>query len=1069
MIFVKQERLLRISRGVVVAVHIYVQERNVAWFTDSVLQEVLQGIRPRIADKVAECKAGTVAASVFANRAVQAAYYVDRADSGLRVLLQERAVKPEGGRQGESEDDASQFEYTALRAARQVLVLVPEPYDPNNTVALPEILGVDHSGGGGSGGQLVGRRWAGDGIGVRRHHHPRLEQAARALEGCVDTRDIGAAWRAFVELKDLELALGRSEVADELHRRLPAQTLHRILRAVLPDFATAGEQQQQCGDGAARHVYMYTKLLNYLLQVSMLRKGERNEVAVLRLAMGQCVRRLVGERHTRTAQDARALVGVWARMSETSSRALQLNTFDVYMLVHGAWKGGRQLLVPYLYRLGCQRWRVGEEAHFQKLSALVLSFYVREHAAAVGAAVVRGLLVDLNRRLVRLSPTHYSMLILYFGRTGNLDEVVRVFEQAMDDPEAAAAEATYYNTLRAFGSAFEQQSRRGTGVDVDVDAGVDMNAIPTDADAIPADTDAIPVDTDPAPADRLQAAKTCMWIFQRMASSSSGVRIGARTYRELAYCMVRLGMRDKAQRVFEFALESLESSEVTARFVAFYLRLVADTPQRRQAALRGLLAADSGGGRLAAALGGFSRRTLATQFGVFGGDLGAFVAGARRAGRGAGARGGEFLRRFVGDHVHGGRRAARFVASVLAGSDAGGRFRGYSFPTLGAAAGVAGVEAEAAEAWRRLAAARAGLLRHRDVVHAVLPAVAGGAAHGEREPDGVRRIRDVAGGWRDVADLVARLDAARIEGYDIGLINHFLRVRFLGLTFRRYAREKAAGRRVFWPAFMYALSNGPLVLGDASPLATATRAAYAREVAAAAHAHAAAAASWAQLAAAAERDPRGRLSPDANTLAIFSCVAGYAEDWDLGRRVWADAFRLLGRRGGRPGEQDDDDDDDDDDDGASPPPPAPAAAAPAAAALPLERVRPYKCYLQLAAQATLARAGARGLGFGEDALVDVLALMARNGVDVTPGLLCQAVAAAFRLGQIDVAAALEEWQLLRERRGLAPPGFLRRYFAARGAPEPPPELTSVLGLVRGAPAGCPRLVRLIAQRTQRAP
>ncbi|KAJ2769826.1 hypothetical protein IWQ57_002940 [Coemansia nantahalensis] len=145
MLFSRQERLLRISKDTAIAVHIYLQECNVAWFADSLLQEVLQAVKPRLQDKIAACKKGTRAASVFANRAFQVAYYVDRTDEGLQVLLQEPVVKSEDAdarKDGSEAVDASQFDYTALRTPRLVLVLVPEPFDANNPVAIPEALGV---------------------------------------------------------------------------------------------------------------------------------------------------------------------------------------------------------------------------------------------------------------------------------------------------------------------------------------------------------------------------------------------------------------------------------------------------------------------------------------------------------------------------------------------------------------------------------------------------------------------------------------------------------------------------------------------------------------------------------------------------------------------------------------------------------------------------------------------------------------------------------------------------------------------------------------------------------------
>ncbi|KAJ2769150.1 hypothetical protein IWQ57_003229, partial [Coemansia nantahalensis] len=844
------------------------------------------------------------------------------------------------------------------------------------------------------------------------------------------------------------LTFGQSEVIDALHQRLTAGAIRSILRAVLPEFA-APRAASDC-DATARLIYMHTKLLNYMLLASKLRKGERNKVAVLQLAMGQCLRRVVDDRLVRTAQGARALVSACRRISEDSSPALRLSVFELYMLVLGAWKSGRHLLVPYLYQQACSQYRAGDETRFQRLSALVLAFYVREYAGSIGPAAIRGLLVDVNERLIRLSPHHYAMLILYFGKTGNLGEVLRVFEQAMDDPETRAAEATYYNVFRAFGCAFALQKRRAAGgaeaeaadgLDGDEDDDPYGHAAGADDEAL------VAADSDAAAAgagrrlDRLQAARTCMRIFQGMTGSR--VDVGFRTYRELVFCLFQFDMGDKARRVFEFAVANLPGEEIKAHLVAHYLRLAAPTPHERQLVLRGLLQQNEG---LLAAVRSFSRRTLVDQFGIFDGDLAGFIAGAARPP--ATERGGAFQRRFL-SRMHKARRAAAFVRCVLAGSDPTGEFKGYSFPALRPdASGLAAVEAEIGAACRHMRELSPAWLRHRDVIHALLPVLCAAPFGGEEgaDPDGAGFIRNLVLECHDVDQFMARLDHARIEDYDVELVNHFLRVKYLGLTFRRYAEEKAAAaggdrtRHLFWPSFMYSVSHAPLVLGDRSPLASVDRSAYARQVAGAVPA---AKASWAQLTDMCGRDPHSRVSPNANTVSIFISVAGYAEDWAFGRRVWHDAARLMGRAGAPST------------DGAPLLPGSPR---------PLERVRAYKCYLNLATQATQARS--RELPFCEDALVDMFELMDRNGADVTSGLLCQAITAAFRVGQLDAAGALEQWQLHREQRGLAPPGFVQRYFAAQGLPEVPPELTSVLGLVRGA-AGCPRLVGLISRRTRR--
>ncbi|KAJ1999771.1 hypothetical protein GGI04_004434, partial [Coemansia thaxteri] len=80
-----------------------------------------------------------------------------------------------------------------------------------------------------------------------------------------------------------------ASIVNDLHRLMPVTTIRSVLRAIHPRFGCS----KGSADEAARSLYMYTKLLNYLLLVSKLQKAERNDVVVLRLAMGQCMRRLV--------------------------------------------------------------------------------------------------------------------------------------------------------------------------------------------------------------------------------------------------------------------------------------------------------------------------------------------------------------------------------------------------------------------------------------------------------------------------------------------------------------------------------------------------------------------------------------------------------------------------------------------------------------------------------------------------------------------------------------------------------------------------------------------------------
>ncbi|KAJ2881949.1 hypothetical protein H4R27_003754 [Coemansia aciculifera] len=148
-VFVKQERLLRVSKSSLLQVHIYLQESNIEWFTDAILQEMLQEIQPALPGKVAECLKGIKKASQLKNRALQVAYFIDKADPLGQVLLQEPRVKDEDEVEDQDIDGESPatnkglFTYKALRPARNVLVLVPEPFDANNDVAIPGLLNID--------------------------------------------------------------------------------------------------------------------------------------------------------------------------------------------------------------------------------------------------------------------------------------------------------------------------------------------------------------------------------------------------------------------------------------------------------------------------------------------------------------------------------------------------------------------------------------------------------------------------------------------------------------------------------------------------------------------------------------------------------------------------------------------------------------------------------------------------------------------------------------------------------------------------------------------------------------
>ncbi|KAJ1887844.1 hypothetical protein LPJ66_008896, partial [Kickxella alabastrina] len=791
-----------------------------------------------------------------------------------------------------------------------------------------------------------------------------------------------------------------------------------------------------------------------------------------------CMRRAISANVVRTSEGAQRVVEAWQRMA--AEEGVPLGLFDLRLLVLGAWRAQRHALIPHLYRAACALAETagavagavavaGPEAElFRKLSAIVMSFYVREHGSGVKAAAIKGLLEDLNQRQIRLSPSHYAMLVLYFGKAGNMPEALRVLGRAMEDPEAAATEALYCNTFRAFACCFARMRRERSGVgsggvgpapgctgdaelgstdgaDLGSTDGADLGYI----DAVDADLDRIGAGPtqhhhqhQPLPsAAAVSAAATCTRLFQTMASRE--IPAGFRTYRELIGCLVEFGMADKARRVFEFAVEGAAGGFVPSDFVLFYVRRTTRSPHEMHLALRHALRTVPG---LLAAMQAVPGAVLADRFGVFNGDLRAFMACERRPAAAAsvslqqppgtrppapaplppaGGRGGAFLTQFMGG-LRRATRAAVFVNCLMAGNDAGGRFKGFNFPKLGSGA----VEAEVAAACGFLARERRGWLLHRDIIHALLPVVPGMAVAAD-EPEELRFVRRL-GGCRTAGSFVALLERGCVEGYDIALVNQVLRTQ-MGLTFQAYARLKAAGHaRLFWPSFMYTQASGwtDAPLYGASAGAGGLGAAAVRE-------------SWAFLAARLHGDASSdalvpRLAPDANTVGIMSKLAAAAGDRALGQRIWDDVFR-------------------------APPAAAAAAAEPVSRPPLLQGVRIYKHYLCHLSGSPGGGAHARH-AFGDSALALMFATMGRNSVQPTPGLLCQALRVALELGQLDVAAALEQWQLHRERVGKAPAGFLQGFFAARELPELPARATSVLALVRGPATGCPRLSQYIAKQ-----
>ncbi|KAJ2489796.1 hypothetical protein IWW37_003711 [Coemansia sp. RSA 2050] len=906
--------------------------------------------------------------------------------------------------------------------------------------------------------------------------NPRFLRAVGLLTESAQSGSLETAWAAYLELCDLESTLEQTDMMSELRQLLPVETIRSILRAIHPKFS----HSKDSADEAAQSVYMYTKILNYLLLVSRLRKAERSDVVALQLAMGQCMRRLIDSRLVRSPEDAQSFVQRLEQISTNSSQPLRLTLFDLRLLVLGAWKSQRHLLVPYLYQLACKQRISSDESGFQRLSAVVLSFYVREYTGpdeCVAPSVITGILEDLNQRSIRLSSHHYSMLILYFGKTNNMGEALRVLERAMEDPASRKTEAIYYNTFRAFASSLAPQAERqrqpsdgleppsaldpgrsNDGLDYidELDAYTEYSTIGSNASAgygAAQGDDSVQFEQASLRPEHVQAARVCSTIFQTMANHN--IAIGFRTYRELIHCMIRFGMYDKARKIFEFAVDSLSDSEIKAHLISFYLRLITRSPHQMLQALHSTIETIPS---INAVMHGLSKRTLVDQFGIFDGNLQAFMERRRRPV--VEGRGGEFLSRFL-RRMHKAKHAADFIQCMAAGNDPRGQFPGFNFLPLGSdGSGLAAVEGEIVAACQIIGSVNGKWLKHVDVIYNLLP-VLPDIAQGQSEPDGMAFIRQLAGSeCANVEQLVALLDSAQVENYDIGLVNQFLRVKFLGLTFRQYVSEKVAAasrhygeafRRdgaMFWPSFMYAKSNGSMLLADAS------RAGLGKEGPAARSILAEAIGSWRHMASAFRKSPGGRLSPDENTVGILSLVCIRAGGWEFGRRLWGDVFRLMGSRASSN---------------------HPFSDSLRSARQPLQCVRVYKHYIYYLTMAYLAanhdrseismvEAPSGWHVLGDNALTDMFLTMERGGVEVTSGLLCQAVRAGFEVGLIDVSSTLEQWQLQRERCGLAPPGFLRQYFASRGLPDIPEQLLST-SLAKD-PTYCHRLSSFVEQQMQ---
>ncbi|KAJ2908435.1 hypothetical protein GGI21_002890, partial [Coemansia aciculifera] len=486
-----------------------------------------------------------------------------------------------------------------------------------------------------------------------------------------------------------------------------------------------------------------------------------------------------------------------------------------------------------------------------------------------------------------------------------MGEALRLLERAMDDPESRKTEAIYYNTFRAFAcslapqtarqSQAQQRQQQQQSEDLEppgtLDPGSSNDGLDyiDELDAYNAEDYAIGGEAAPGEYETaqdgnlarldnanlrpeyIQAARICSTIFQTMVSHNFA--IGFRTYRELIHCMLQFGMQDKARKIFEFAVDSLEGCDIKAHLILFYLRHTTRSPHQMRQALYSIMQTMPS---VETAMRSLSKRTLVDQFGIFDGNLQAFVE--RRVRPVVEGRGGAFLAQFI-FRMRKAKNAASFIQCMAAGNDSKGQFAGFNFlPLHSDGSGLAAVESEIVAACRIIGRNKAAWLRHADVIYSLLP-VLPGIAWDEGESEGMSFIRKLVGSeCANVGQLMALLDEAHVENYDISLVNQFLRVKYLGLTFQQYVHEKIATAparhggnsprdgAMFWPSFMYAKSNGAMLRKDSS------QAGLGRDGPAARLIVAAAAESWEQLASAFKRSPGGLLSPDDNTVGILSLV-----------------------------------------------------------------------------------------------------------------------------------------------------------------------------------------------------
>ncbi|KAJ2382793.1 hypothetical protein GGI23_007290, partial [Coemansia sp. RSA 2559] len=412
------------------------------------------------------------------------------------------------------------------------------------------------------------------------------------------------------------------------------------------------------------------------------------------------------------------------------------------------------------------------------------------------------------------------MLILYFGATKGVNEVQRVLNKALEDPEASNSEALYYNTFRAFALAFTPRHSRGgtAGGWQDVYSSTD----PSDSAASQngpeegaSDKDGLDyideLDTDmdshrhsdafsnnegdgvyrnstwrisgpKHTAEHIQTAKVCTALFQSMINK--GVNITVRTYRELIHCMVQLNAQDKAHAIFVFAIENLEPTEINAHFIALYMRSVTQTTRQMQYALRRYLQENP---TLFYILRQFPRKELVAHFGIFSGDLDAFVQKTARAAKDPNATdNGEFLHRFISD-MRSAIKAARFINCSLSGHDPEGSFVGYNFAKLKRdGSGLEDIERGVLDICRYIHSikGKSKWLSNKNIIHNLLPVLSGIKLLPKDTPEEIGSIKELVDACASVDEFVSRLDSARVQNWDISLVDQFLRVKYLGLTFQ---------------------------------------------------------------------------------------------------------------------------------------------------------------------------------------------------------------------------------------------------------------------------------------------